>query len=54
MCIDCGHVEEFSDDEIELRQKAIAERLGFEITDHALTLHGRCVRENCPYRPKQA
>ena len=53
VCIDCGHVEEFSDDQIEARQAAIATELGYEITDHALTLHGRCVRENCPYRPKR-
>jgi Fur family ferric uptake transcriptional regulator len=53
VCVDCGRVEEFSDDEIEARQRAIADRLGFEITDHALTLHGHCVRENCPYRPKR-
>ena len=53
VCIDCGHVEEFSDDEIEARQRAVAARLGFEITDHALTLHGRCVNADCPYRPKR-
>jgi Fur family ferric uptake transcriptional regulator len=53
VCVDCGRVEEFSDDSIEERQHAIAKRLGFEITDHSLTLHGHCVRENCPYRPKR-
>ena len=54
VCVDCGRVEEFSDDSIEERQQSIAKRLGFEITDHSLTLHGHCVRENCPYRPKRA
>lgn len=53
VCIDCGRVEEFTDDSIEDRQREIASRLGFEISDHSLTLHGHCVRENCPYRPKQ-
>ena len=53
VCVDCGRVEEFSDDDIEERQHSIAKRLGFEITDHSLTLHGHCVRENCPYRPKR-
>jgi Fur family ferric uptake transcriptional regulator len=53
VCVDCGRVEEFSDDSIEERQHSIAKRLGFEITDHSLTLHGHCVRENCPYRPKR-
>ncbi len=53
VCVDCGRVEEFTDDSIEDRQREIASRLGFEITDHSLTLHGHCVRENCPSRPKQ-
>lgn len=52
VCTDCGRVEEFTDDGIEERQRAIAARLGFELTDHSLTLHGRCVRENCPHRAK--
>ena len=52
VCIDCGRVEEFTDEGIEDRQREIAARLGFEITDHALTLHGHCQRENCPHRPK--
>ena len=54
VCTDCGRVEEFSDEGIEARQREIAERLGFEISDHSLTLHGRCVRPDCPHRPKQA
>ena len=54
VCTDCGRVEEFSDDGIESRQREIAQRLGFEISDHSLTLHGRCVRPDCPHRPKQA
>ncbi len=54
VCTDCGRVEEFSDEGIEERQKAVADRLGFEITDHALTLHGRCAKESCPYRPAKA
>ena len=53
VCVDCGRVEEFSDEAIEERQRSIAARLGFEITDHSLTLHGHCVREDCPYRPKR-
>lgn len=52
VCTDCGRVEEFTDDGIEARQQEIATRLGFALTDHALTLHGRCVREKCPYRSK--
>ena len=51
--VDCGHVEEFSDEGIEERQQSIAKQLGFEITDHSLTLHGHCVRADCPNRPKR-
>ena len=54
VCTDCGRVEEFSDDSIEEKQREIAARLGFEISDHSLTLHGRCVRPNCPHRAKQS
>ena len=54
VCTDCGRVEEFSDDSIEDKQHQIAARLGFEISDHSLTLHGRCVRPNCPHRAKQS
>lgn len=53
VCVDCGKVEEFTDDQIEERQHAIARRLGFDLTDHALTLHGHCVRENCPNRARK-
>jgi Fur family ferric uptake transcriptional regulator len=52
VCTDCGRVEEFSDDSIEDKQREIAARLGFEISDHSLTLHGHCVRPNCPHRAK--
>ena len=54
VCEDCGRVEEFADAGIEERQREIAARLGFEITDHSLTVRGRCVREACPHRSKQA
>lgn len=48
VCVDCGHVEEFMDGGIEERQQAVAKRLGFEISDHALTLYGHCRKANCP------
>jgi Fur family ferric uptake transcriptional regulator len=54
VCEDCGRVEEFADAGIEERQREIAAQQGFELTDHALTLRGRCVREHCPHRSKQA
>lgn len=54
VCVDCGRVEEFSDESIEERQRDIAAKLGFEINDHSLILHGRCLRPNCPYRSRKS
>ena len=51
VCMDCGHVEEFYDAEIESRQSTIARAKGFTIADHALSLYAHCNRENCSHRP---
>jgi Fur family ferric uptake transcriptional regulator len=50
VCLDCGHVEEFYDEEIEKRQHKIAAERGFCIADHALALYGNCTKSDCPYR----
>jgi Fur family ferric uptake transcriptional regulator len=50
VCMDCGTVEEFVDSEIEIRQNAIAKRLGYVIEEHSLVLYGRCQRADCPAR----
>ncbi|CAM8657936.1 Fur Fe2+/Zn2+ uptake regulation proteins [Oxalobacteraceae bacterium] len=50
VCLDCGLVEEFFDDEIEKRQHRIAEERGFKLTEHALALYGNCVKDDCPHR----
>lgn len=42
VCVKCGSVEEFVDDVIEQRQKIIAERANFKMTDHALNIYGVC------------
>jgi Fur family ferric uptake transcriptional regulator len=38
----CGKVDEFTDESIEVRQKEIAHKLGYELTDHSLYLYGFC------------
>jgi Fur family ferric uptake transcriptional regulator len=50
VCIDCGRVEEFYDEEIEKRQQKVARERGFEIADHALALYGNCTKTACQYR----
>jgi Fur family transcriptional regulator, ferric uptake regulator len=42
MCIKCGKVDEFTDNIIEVQQKKIADRLGYELTAHGLYLYGYC------------
>ncbi|MFI4917924.1 MAG: ferric iron uptake transcriptional regulator [Legionellales bacterium] len=49
VCVKCGLVEEFVDEVIELRQKAIAEKAHFKMTDHALNIYGVC--PHCNDRP---
>lgn len=50
VCLDCGHVEEFHDPEIEKRQVAVAKARGFKLADHALSLYAHCTKAKCPYR----
>jgi len=42
VCVKCGRVEEFIDSIIEERQKAVAKKAGFNITDHQLNIYGIC------------
>jgi Fur family ferric uptake transcriptional regulator len=42
LCMKCGKVDEFTDELIEARQKEVAEKLGYELTDHGLYLYGFC------------
>ena len=42
VCVSCGKVEEFYDELIEAQQMKIARDLGYSVTDHSLTLYGKC------------
>jgi len=50
VCLDCGHVEEFYDEEIESRQQKVAIERGFKIAEHALAIYGNCQKTDCPHR----
>jgi len=50
VCIQCGHVGEFYDEEIEKRQVQIAKDRGFIIREHSLSLYVECIKETCEYR----
>lgn len=49
LCVECGRIEEFCDDEIERRQQRVARRLGFELAEHSLILYGHCARPDCSH-----
>ncbi len=42
VCVSCGKVEEFFDELIENRQNIVASEKGYVVTDHSLTLYGKC------------
>jgi len=42
VCVVCGKVEEFFDEFIEERQREVAGKMGYEVTDHSLILYGKC------------
>ncbi|GBL44672.1 ferric uptake regulation protein FUR [Sulfuriferula multivorans] len=52
VCIQCGRVEEFFDEEIERRQKKVAAQRGFAIHDHSLHIYADCTKNACPHKPK--
>lgn len=52
VCLDCGRVEEFYDEEIEMRQQKVAQERGFNIAEHSLALYGNCTKTNCPHRAR--
>jgi Fur family transcriptional regulator, ferric uptake regulator len=50
VCLQCGHVEEFYDAEIEKRQEKVAKERGFRIHDHSLYIYADCSKSNCPHK----
>src|SRR5690606_15495059 len=48
VCMQCGHVEEFYDAEIEKRQNRIAKERGFTIHEHSLYIYADCTKQPCP------
>ncbi|MDR2220305.1 MAG: ferric iron uptake transcriptional regulator [Methylobacillus sp.] len=50
VCVQCGRVEEFCDEEIEKRQRKVASERGFKIHDHSLYIYADCTKNPCPYK----
>ncbi len=50
ICLDCGIVIEFANDEIERLQEKVAAAHKFKLTSHRLDLFGHCQKQNCERR----
>ena len=53
ICMECGEVEEFVDEEIERRQKQIAIKRGFTLKNHSLALYGSCNKPDCVHKSEK-
>ena len=42
ICTECGEITEFVDHQIEKRQHAITDELGFKMLDHSMQIYGIC------------
>ena len=47
VCVKCGRVEEFYDEEFEKRQQQAAESRGFTMQEHSLMIYGICSKQPC-------
>jgi len=54
LCVDCGAVEEFQDEEIERLQLAAVQRRSFRLSGHTLCLYAHCEKTDCPRRGDKA
>ena len=50
VCVKCGRVEEFYDEEIENRQQIAAESRGFIMQEHSLMIYGICAQQPCGHK----
>jgi Fur family ferric uptake transcriptional regulator len=47
VCLSCGSVVEFHDEEVESRQESIAKKHGFKLINHSMSLYGLCAKPEC-------
>ena len=53
VCMQCGHVEEFYDADIEEHQKQAAAERGFTVHDHSLYIYADCNKPKCPNKSRK-
>lgn len=47
VCLQCGHVTEFVNEEIEELQKRVAKEHGFKIIEHSLIIYADSIKKPC-------
>ena len=50
VCLQCGHVTEFVNDEIEKLQTKVAEEHGFRIIEHSLIIYADSIKKPCNHK----
>lgn len=50
ICLTCGRIVEYEDDEIERLQEELARRHGFRVVSHRHEIYAECVTPDCPER----
>lgn len=50
VCLRCGKVSEFYDEQIEQRQRELAKQHGLDLHDHSLAMYGVCANGACAAR----
>jgi len=50
VCLQCGHVTEFVNDEIEKLQTKVAEEHGFKIIEHSLIIYADSIKKPCNHK----
>lgn len=50
ICLDCGVVFEFENEQIEALQAQVAAQHGIRLTSHRLDLFGHCTKQPCQHR----
>lgn len=52
ICVECGHIVEFHNEQIERIQETVVAEHGFALERHRHELFVRCLDRQCPRRPK--
>lgn len=52
ICVDCGRIVEYEDEEIERLQEDLARRHGFRVVSHRHEIYAQCTVQNCPERKR--